>query len=192
MEKTSWRTRGLEWFTSHALWELAKFASVALFAWLISLGYARMMNAALGTAFNIFLILIGIVGLLWALGLIPALRKPAHGLDREKLSELRTRGHQLLSSTPRAGASPSDLIRFWDEEIGLWTSATAMPSSMSKIVASYPKLGARNESIERKMAVLLRPPWFDVQRLRAHLPQVAGYGRSTFWLWRFWWTMIPH
>ena len=125
MEKTSWRTRGLEWFTSHALWELAKFASVALFAWLISFGYARMMNAALGTAFNIFLILIGIVGLLWALGLIPALRKPAHGLDREKLSELRTRGHQLLSSTPRAGASPSDLIRFWDEEIGLWTSATA-------------------------------------------------------------------
>ena len=125
MEKTSWRARGLEWFTSHALWEAAKFGLTAFFVWLVSRGLSRMTG---GATFNIFLVMIGVIGLAWIFGFIPAIRKvrsgPARSLGWE-LAELTERGHQLLTSTPRAGASPSDLMRFWDEEVGRWTSETA-------------------------------------------------------------------
>jgi len=132
MEKSSWRTRGVEWFTSHALWELAKeLARVLLsilFAWLISLGLAHMIHAALGVAFNIFLILIGLIGLSWLFGFIPRLRRMSTQSDERQLalSELNgliTRGHRLLGDTPKNGATVSDFVRFWNEQMGSWSKA---------------------------------------------------------------------
>lgn len=71
MEKIPLHKRGLEWVTSHALWELAKyFVGAALSAGLVSIGVQRIFHAALGTALNIFLVLMGVMGMLWMSGVI--------------------------------------------------------------------------------------------------------------------------
>jgi hypothetical protein len=130
MEKSSWRTRGLEWFTGHALWELAKVGLSALFAWLVSLGFAQLIHAA---TFSIFLILVGIIGLAWVLGFIPKAHAAAttelnnaRPLALQKLAELTTSGHRLLSSAPKNGATVSDFTGFWNEQIAIWTKAVAI------------------------------------------------------------------
>src|SRR6266478_6340209 len=132
MEKSPSRTHGLEWFRSHASWELAKwiferFILAPIFAWLISLGYARMIHAALGTAFNTFLILFGIMGLIWTFGFIPNKGKSEQSQQSRQwalsqLNELITRGHHLLGEIPKNGATASDFVRFWKEQTGSWSS----------------------------------------------------------------------
>ena len=63
--------RGLEWLTSHALWELAKYLiGAALSAGFVSVGVSRMFHAALGSALNIFLVLMGGMGMLWMSGVV--------------------------------------------------------------------------------------------------------------------------
>jgi hypothetical protein len=126
------RTVGLEWFKSHASWELAKwiferFILAPIFAWLISLGYARMIHAALGTAFNVFLILFGIMGLIWTFGFIPNKGKSDESQQSRResalrqLNELITRGHYLVGEIPKNGATASDFARFWKEQMGAWS-----------------------------------------------------------------------
>ena len=71
MDKLPLRKRGLEWLTSHALWELTKYlVGAALSAGLVSIGISRIANAALGTALNIFLVLMGVMGILWMSGVV--------------------------------------------------------------------------------------------------------------------------
>src|SRR5579862_205882 len=71
MDKIPLHKRGLEWLTSHALWELAKYiVGAALSAGLVSIGIQRIFHAALGTALNIFLVLMGVMGMLWMSGVI--------------------------------------------------------------------------------------------------------------------------
>lgn len=57
--------RGLEWLTSHALWEIGKYLVALIAAWVFSVGVSRAFHAALETAFNIFLIVIGLMGMVW-------------------------------------------------------------------------------------------------------------------------------
>jgi hypothetical protein len=61
--------RVLEWFTSHTLWEVAKVIGTALSAWVLSFGVSRI-TAAFGTALNIFLVLMGVMGMLWMSGVV--------------------------------------------------------------------------------------------------------------------------
>src|SRR5260370_9615106 len=71
MGKLPLHKRGLEWRTSHALWELAKYlVGAALSAGLVSIGISRIVNAAVGTALNIFLVLMGVMGMLWMSGVV--------------------------------------------------------------------------------------------------------------------------
>src|SRR5260370_7763134 len=71
MGKLPLHKRGLEWLTSHALWELAKYlVGAALSAGLVSIGISRIVNAAVGTALNIFLVLMGVMGMLWMSGVV--------------------------------------------------------------------------------------------------------------------------
>jgi hypothetical protein len=70
MDETSLRNRGRHWLVSHALFDVAKVVFIPAFVWLISLGVTRMTHAGLETAFNIFLVLIGLIGVLWLLGVV--------------------------------------------------------------------------------------------------------------------------
>jgi hypothetical protein len=71
MDKLPLHKRGLEWLTSHTLWELAKYlVGASLSAGLVSIGVSRIVNAAFGTALNIFLVLIGVMGMLWMSGVV--------------------------------------------------------------------------------------------------------------------------
>ncbi len=71
MKAPSLRERFIEWFVGHGLWELCKVALTAGFAWLISIGGAHLWHAATSTAFNIFLVVIGILGVAWVIGVVP-------------------------------------------------------------------------------------------------------------------------
>jgi hypothetical protein len=68
MNKQPLHRRGLEWLTSHALWELARYLVVVVSAGLISLGITRIFHAALETGINIFLVLIGVIGIMRVFG----------------------------------------------------------------------------------------------------------------------------
>jgi hypothetical protein len=124
------RADGLEWFKSHASWEFVKwvverFILLPAFAWLVSLGYARMIHAALGTAFNVFLILFGSIGLIWILGFVPKKNKSAQLQQAQQsaidqISKLLTRGDYLVSQAPNAGVSTSDFCRFWNDQLQRW------------------------------------------------------------------------
>ena len=70
MDETSLRSRGRHWLISHALFDVAKVIFIPAFVWLISLGVTRMTHASLETAFNIFLVLIGLIGVLWLVGVV--------------------------------------------------------------------------------------------------------------------------
>jgi hypothetical protein len=71
MDKIPFHKRVLEWLTSHTLWELARwFVGAAISAGLISVGVSRIINAAFGTALNIFLVLMGVMGMLWMSGVV--------------------------------------------------------------------------------------------------------------------------
>jgi len=66
----SWN-RFAEWFVSHALWE----ALVACIGLLVSsIAGARLMHAAADTALNLFLVGVGLLGVAWAIGLLPIRR----------------------------------------------------------------------------------------------------------------------
>ncbi len=136
MENSSSHTPGLEWFKSHASWELAKwiierFIVPPVCAGIISIGAARIMHAAFGTAFNIFLILLGIIGLAWGLGFIPKAQTrttetdQARELALKKIGELFQRSQWLDGQAPRQGnATESKFCQFWAEEVQAWGQAT--------------------------------------------------------------------
>jgi hypothetical protein len=67
-EKPSLWNRFVEWFVGHALWE-ALLTGVAL--WLSSIGGARLMHATADTAFNLFLLAAGLLGVARGIGLLP-------------------------------------------------------------------------------------------------------------------------
>jgi flagellar motor switch/type III secretory pathway protein FliN len=82
MDKIPMHKRGLEWFTSHALWELIKYlVGAAVSAGILSIGVQRIFNAAVGTALNIFLILMGCMGALWITGVV---RLPRRSTQQEE------------------------------------------------------------------------------------------------------------
>jgi hypothetical protein len=70
MDETSLRSRGKHWLMSHVLFDVLKLIFVSAFLGLISLGIKGMTHATLETAFNIFLVLIGLIGVLWLLGVV--------------------------------------------------------------------------------------------------------------------------
>ncbi|MGB8581392.1 MAG: hypothetical protein WCD47_11265 [Candidatus Sulfotelmatobacter sp.] len=95
--------RGLEWLTSHALWELARyFVGAAISAGLISVGVSRIVNAAFGTALNIFLVLMGVMGMLWMSGVVRWSR-PATKEEQAKLEVFFSSPGLLVSLTPSIG-----------------------------------------------------------------------------------------
>jgi hypothetical protein len=70
MDENSWRKRVSHWLMSHGLFEVVKLIFIPAFVWLISVGYTRLTHEDLGKAFNIFLVLIGLIALLWLLGFV--------------------------------------------------------------------------------------------------------------------------
>jgi len=71
MDNLPLHKRGLEWLTSHALWELAKYLVVAsLSAGLVSVGISRILNVAFDKGLSIFLVLMGVMGMLWVSGVV--------------------------------------------------------------------------------------------------------------------------
>ncbi len=69
MDKLPLHKRILEWLTSHSLWEFSKhLVEVALSAGLISVGISRFFKAAFDTGLSIFLVLMGVMGMLWMSG----------------------------------------------------------------------------------------------------------------------------
>ncbi|MBZ5687224.1 MAG: hypothetical protein LAP86_19555 [Acidobacteriia bacterium] len=129
-------TLGLEWLKSHASWELARliferFIMPPVWAWLISIGIARLMHSALSTAFNIFLMLLGIIGLIWSFGFMSkgrsekAAKDHAGKLALQKLNELSRRSQWLDGQAPRTGnAGEGRFCQFWAEEVQAWSQAT--------------------------------------------------------------------
>jgi hypothetical protein len=71
----------VEWFVSHALWD---FVVAAIASVVVSIGGARLMHAAADTAFNLFLLAVGVLGVLWGIGLLP-IRKIKNANLRESL-----------------------------------------------------------------------------------------------------------
>jgi len=64
---SSWRSRLLEWFVGHALWD---FSKAILFAAITSIGIQYVTHKTLETAFGIFLTLCGLIGLAWTFGVL--------------------------------------------------------------------------------------------------------------------------
>jgi hypothetical protein len=178
MENSSLRSRGLEWFTSHALWELGKWILEkailpAIFAALISLGYARMVHAALGTAFNVFLILLGIIGLVWTLGFIPSKNKSAQQARQvaiDRIGKLLTLGDLVVAQVPSSGATASDFCRFWSEEMQRWSQQVGT-------------LLTDNWGEEELHAFFsTRGIQYDLPVLRIHPEAVTNYHQFSRWL----------
>lgn len=70
--RSSMRSRFVEWFAGHTLWEIARHLLVtAIAAWVGSYAGARLMHAAIDTAANVFLLVLGILGVAWGIGLLP-------------------------------------------------------------------------------------------------------------------------
>lgn len=63
-DKPSLTKQGLHWFTSHALWEVAKTGiALVISAGLFSVGVIKFFHAALDTGIAIFLAVVGVVGI---------------------------------------------------------------------------------------------------------------------------------
>ncbi len=101
MDEHSLRSRGRHWLKSHALFEAVRIVFVPAFVWLVSLGISRVTHASLATAFNIFLVLIGVIGVLWLLGVV---RLPAFSTKEEPKWEVFFYSPGLAASlTPSIG-----------------------------------------------------------------------------------------
>jgi hypothetical protein len=63
------RDKVTEWATGHISWDIAKhFVLLPIAAWIASKAGAELMHA---TAVNLFLLVLGILGILWGIGLLP-------------------------------------------------------------------------------------------------------------------------
>src|SRR5580658_6618633 len=103
MDNIPLHKRALEWLTSHALWELARwFVGAAISAGLISVGVSRIINAAFGTALNIFLLLMGVMGMLWMSG-VGRWSRPTTKEEEAKLDIFFSSPGLLVSLTPSIG-----------------------------------------------------------------------------------------
>lgn len=85
MDNQPLHKRALEWLVSHSLWELAKYLLVTFFAGIFSFGVSRIVNAALGTALNIFLVVMGLVGMLWMFWVV---RRPTSSKGEEAIWDI--------------------------------------------------------------------------------------------------------
>jgi hypothetical protein len=105
MDKIPFHKRALEWGTSHALWELAKYLiGGAISAGLVSVGIARMIGAALGTTLNIFLVLMGVMGMLWMTGLVRWSKSTTATIEEDaKLEVFFSSPGLAVSLTPSIG-----------------------------------------------------------------------------------------
>jgi hypothetical protein len=132
-----------EWFASHALWDFAKHLLFpALAAWLASYGGAGLLHVP---AWNLFMVLVGIIGLLWSLGLLPQrgkskptnaqkeqLRKRCHDLivDWEELADLwmngrREEGTPVSLQEPMSPAWAGSMLTVWPFKVAALQTATA-------------------------------------------------------------------
>src|ERR1700732_1761259 len=103
MDKLPLYKRGLEWLTSHALWELARyFVGAALSAGLVSVGISRIANAAFGNALHIFFVLMGMMGMLWMFGGV-RWSKPTTKEEEAKLEVFFSSPGLAVSLTPSIG-----------------------------------------------------------------------------------------
>jgi hypothetical protein len=85
MEEPKLNERLVEWLVSHSLWELCKVVVTVGFVWLIGVGGANLWHATMGTAFNISLVLIGILGIAWMVGILPIRRNNTSSASRDGL-----------------------------------------------------------------------------------------------------------
>ncbi len=70
-EKSLWN-RFIEWGMSHALWEASKTvlgAAISSFAW------TELKHGTAETGLNVFLLLVGVLGIGWGIGLLPIRRR---------------------------------------------------------------------------------------------------------------------
>jgi hypothetical protein len=71
-----------EWISSHTLWELTShLVRTVGAAWLGSYAWARLTHAALDTAVNVFLLVLGILGVAWGIGLLPVQKNKASAAE---------------------------------------------------------------------------------------------------------------
>src|SRR6266571_3252328 len=80
-EKSPWN-KFTEWWTGHALWEIAK---TVIGAAIVSIAGTRLVHAAFGTATNLFLLVLGVLGVAWGIGLLPVRKNDKVSLFRESL-----------------------------------------------------------------------------------------------------------
>lgn len=126
--------RLVEWVVSHSLWEFAKFV---IGGWVISYAGSRQMHAAIGTAPNLFLFVLGIGLILSSIGVLSSaksravasfrtdLRRRCAGLiiEWQKLAELyqnalKADGDPKTLQEPMSPAWASSESRFWPYKIG--------------------------------------------------------------------------
>jgi hypothetical protein len=83
------RDRLTEWVVSHSLWEIGRHLFLTILAaWIGSYAAARLMHAALNTATNLFLLVLGILGIAWGTGILPTGRKSSATTLRENLKRM--------------------------------------------------------------------------------------------------------
>jgi hypothetical protein len=77
-QKHSLRDRLVEWVAGHTLWEILKLSVTAAAAWIGSYAGARLMHSTTGTALNVFLLVLGVLGVAWGIGFLPIGRGSGH------------------------------------------------------------------------------------------------------------------
>lgn len=76
MTIATWRARTLEWLSSHAMWELFKwFLTAIVGSGIIGWGVSQLRHGSISTAFNISLVVLGVLLLGWRVGLFPIRKK---------------------------------------------------------------------------------------------------------------------
>jgi|SRR5260370_2482683 len=121
MGKTHLRKRLIEWLVSHGLWEIFRYALAATFVWLISVGGARLMHAAINTAFNMFLVLGGVIGLAWTFGFLSFGRmRPAISAVPllKELRQITEEFMDLMYKFPNSEAVAAPFSKTWRPLVG--------------------------------------------------------------------------
>jgi hypothetical protein len=88
-EKHTVRNWLAEWFIGHGLWEIGRHLFLTVLAALVgSYALARLLDKALNTATFIFLLVLGVLGIAWGTGFLPAKRKSSVSISRENLKRM--------------------------------------------------------------------------------------------------------
>jgi hypothetical protein len=118
----------LKWTIDHSLWEIAQHFVITIIAVGIgSYAAAQLMHAALDTATNLFLLVLGLLGIAWGIGILPV---------RRKLSA-STFGENLKRMCDRQIAGWEDLDRDYMDAPAEQKGAPTLPDPLSSEWVSY-------------------------------------------------------